>query len=171
MKRLRQIVHLDSYEVEKGTQFGNWMRQNASITMEFTTEETVGINKILGLDIAQMPDSYDIQYVKIVQARKHKKKRINKKWLKRYGYKQEYQFLAGKYGKTLVDSKIQRASQYKNTYNYATIKKWCEEDAQKRKRSIKFNNFSQREVADFDALESDLIDNTIVQDCSLSDGG
>ena len=27
-------VHLDSCEVEKGTQFGNWMRQNASITME-----------------------------------------------------------------------------------------------------------------------------------------
>ena len=36
-------VHLDSCEVEKGTQFGNWVRQNASITMEFTTEETVGL--------------------------------------------------------------------------------------------------------------------------------
>ena len=84
---------------------------------------------------------------------------------------QEYQFLAGKYGKTLVDSKIQRASQYKNTYNYATIKKWCEEDAQKRKRSNKFNNFSQREIANFDALESELIDNTIVQDCSSGDDG
>lgn len=80
-------VRLDSCKVEKGTQFGNWMRKNASITMEFTTEETVDFNKILGLDITQMPDSYDIQYVKIVQARKHKKKRINKKWLKRYGYK------------------------------------------------------------------------------------
>lgn len=80
-------VHLDSCKIEKGTKFGNWMKQNASITMEFTTDETVDTNKILGLDIAQMPDSYDIQYVKIVQARKHKKKRINKKWLKRYGYK------------------------------------------------------------------------------------
>lgn len=36
-------VHLDSCEVEKGIQFGNWIRQNASITMEFTTEETVGL--------------------------------------------------------------------------------------------------------------------------------
>lgn len=53
-------VHLDSYEVEKGIRFGNWIRQNTSITMEFTTEETVDINKILGLDIAQMSDSYDI---------------------------------------------------------------------------------------------------------------
>jgi hypothetical protein len=58
-----------------------------NLTLFDATEETVGINKILGLDIAQMPDSYDVQYVKIVQARKHKEKRINKKWLKRYGYK------------------------------------------------------------------------------------
>lgn len=80
-------VQLDSCQAEEGTRFGNWMRKDASITMEFTTDETVDINKILGLDISQMPDSYDIQYVKIIQARKHKKKRINKKWLKRYGYK------------------------------------------------------------------------------------
>lgn len=80
-------VHLNSCEVEEGTRLGNWIRKDASITMDFTTDEKVDINKILGLDVAQMPDSYDIQYVKIVQARKHKKKRINKKWLKRYGYK------------------------------------------------------------------------------------
>lgn len=80
-------VHLDSCKVEKGTQIGNWMRQNASITMEFTIDGKVDINKILGLDIAHMPDSYTIQYIKLVQTRKHKKKRINKKWLKRYGYK------------------------------------------------------------------------------------
>lgn len=58
-----------------------------NLTLFDTTGETVDINKILGLDVAQTPDSYAIQYVKIVQARKHKKKRINKKWLKRYGYK------------------------------------------------------------------------------------
>lgn len=80
-------VQLNSCEVKKRTRFGNWMRQNASITMEFTTDETVDLNKILGLDICQMSDSYDIQYVKIIQARNHRKKRINKKWLKRYGYK------------------------------------------------------------------------------------
>lgn len=32
-----------------------------------------------------MPDAYDMQFIKFVQARKHKKRRINKKWLKRYG--------------------------------------------------------------------------------------
>ena len=45
------------------------MEQNA-----FSTEETVESNKILGVDIAQMPDSYDIQYIKIIQVRKHKKR-------------------------------------------------------------------------------------------------
>lgn len=80
-------VQLDSCKGDEGIRFGNWVKQDASVTMEFTTDETVEVNKILGLDIAQTPDSYDIQYVKIIQARKHKKKRINKKWLKRYGYK------------------------------------------------------------------------------------
>lgn len=44
--------------------------------------------RILGIDMAKMPDAYTIQYIKFVPARKHKKKRINKKWLKRYGYRQ-----------------------------------------------------------------------------------
>jgi hypothetical protein len=33
------------------------------------------------------PNSYTIAYTEYVQARKHKKRRINKKWLKRYGLK------------------------------------------------------------------------------------
>ena len=50
--------------------------------------DTEEFYKILGIDIANMPDAYDVQFIKLVQARKHKKRRINKKWLKRYGYKQ-----------------------------------------------------------------------------------
>ena len=62
-------------------------------TYEFTVDvgkpiDTEEFYKILGIDIANMPDAYDIQFIKFVQARKHKKRRINKKWLKRYGYKQ-----------------------------------------------------------------------------------
>ena len=62
-------------------------------TYEFTFNadkpiDTEEFYKILGIDIANMPDAYDIQFIKFVQARKHKKRRINKKWLKRYGYKQ-----------------------------------------------------------------------------------
>lgn len=33
------------------------------------------------------PNSYTIAYTEYVQTRKHKKRRINKKWLKRYGLK------------------------------------------------------------------------------------
>lgn len=70
---------------------GGWSI-NKDLFLENTKESFSNTNsgdntKILGLDIAHMPDSYIIQYVKIVQARKHKKKRINKKWLKHYGYK------------------------------------------------------------------------------------
>lgn len=49
----------------------------------FTLEPDKGINidKLLKIFI---------QYLKTVQAKKHKKKRINKKWIKRYGYKQKW---------------------------------------------------------------------------------
>ena len=62
-------------------------------TYEFTFNadkpiDTEEFYKILGIDIANMPDAYDVQFIKLVQARKNKKRRINKKWLKRYGYKQ-----------------------------------------------------------------------------------
>ena len=60
-------------------------------TMTFNSDEPIDTEefyRILGIDTANMPDAYDIQFVKFVQARKHKKRRINKKWLKRYGCKQ-----------------------------------------------------------------------------------
>lgn len=62
-----------------------------SYTITFDINEPINteeLYKVLGVDTSNMPDAYDIQYVKIVQVRKHKKRRINKKWTKRYGYKQ-----------------------------------------------------------------------------------
>ena len=59
--------------------------------MTFNTDKPIGKEEfydVLGVDTGKMPDTYDIQYIKFVQARKHKKRRVNKKWLKRYGYKQ-----------------------------------------------------------------------------------
>lgn len=67
---------------------------SSEMSITFNVNEPIDLNKVLGLDIAQFPDSYDIQYIKVIQVRKHKKKRINKKWLKRYGYK-----------KVIIDSK------------------------------------------------------------------
>lgn len=44
-------------------------------------------NNILSKLIGKVPDKYDITLPVIVQRRKHRKKRINKKWAKRYGFK------------------------------------------------------------------------------------
>ena len=54
------------------------------------TVEGATINEDLwkALIPSEFPEKYDIEYTTIVQARKHRKKRINKKWLKKYGYKQ-----------------------------------------------------------------------------------
>lgn len=64
-------------------------KAEGSFTLESDKEFYIDkLLKIFGVDISGKPDSYTIQYFKIVQTRKHKKKRINKKWIKRYGYKQ-----------------------------------------------------------------------------------
>ena len=62
---------------------------NPTYTLNFNKTEVNKklIDMFLCFDKSNMPDTYDIQFIKVVQARKHKKKRINKKWLKRYGYK------------------------------------------------------------------------------------
>lgn len=43
--------------------------------------------EVLGVNTSNVPDAYSILLTKPIQRRKHKKKRINKKWLKKYGYK------------------------------------------------------------------------------------
>ena len=52
-------------------------------------------------------NDYDIQYVKFVQARKHKKKRINKKWFKRYGCKKVIVNSKGWNVKTYTDGTVE----------------------------------------------------------------
>lgn len=62
--------------------------KKGEITLSFTsTIEKETLFKVLGVDISKTPDAYKISVTKPVQRRKHKKRRINKKWLKKYGYK------------------------------------------------------------------------------------
>lgn len=68
----------------------NFFYDDREVTMSIDFDEPVDMDKfysLLGVDVSKMPDSYDIQFLKVVQVRKHKKRRINKKWGKRYGYK------------------------------------------------------------------------------------
>ena len=58
------------------------------MTFDLKTDHTDELKQIFAVDMSNISDAYDIQFVKIVQARKHRKKRINKKWLKKYGVKQ-----------------------------------------------------------------------------------
>lgn len=57
-------------------------------TLSFTNiTNKENLFKVLGVDTSNVPDAYSILLTKPIQRRKHKKKRINKKWLKKYGYK------------------------------------------------------------------------------------
>lgn len=73
-------------------------------TLSFTSIiEKETLFKVLGVDISKTPDAYKIQVTKPVQRRKHKKKRINKKWLKKYGYKILVDFRDGWHIKSYAD--------------------------------------------------------------------
>lgn len=60
-----------------------------------TTEGMETLHKLLGVDKAPMPDTCDIKMAVIVPARTHRKKRVAKKWLKRYGYRQAFKTIKG----------------------------------------------------------------------------
>lgn len=60
--------------------YGNLIDREENRTCTFDMVEPLNTDrlcKILGFDEASMPDKYDIQVSKIVQCRKHKKKRVN----------------------------------------------------------------------------------------------
>lgn len=63
---------------------------NPDRVANFTCENAmINVNLLAKLFMQEKSNTFDIQYTIMVQARRHKKKRINKKWLKRYGYKQQ----------------------------------------------------------------------------------
>lgn len=55
-----------SLEIDKNTKFNDF-------------------DKIFGIDESKIPDSYDMKVTYPLPCRRHKKKRINKKWIKKYG--------------------------------------------------------------------------------------
>ena len=70
--------------------------KEVSFSGEFTINEDL-MKKLLGewSPITGSQAKYNLCYTTLVQARRHKKKRINKKWLKRYGYKYVIKTLDG----------------------------------------------------------------------------
>lgn len=86
------FVNSNSKDEYKNDPHGEWFSKNhwtATFEISFDADNPANndLKKILGFDRSDLPDAYDVQFVKVVQARKHKKKRINKKWEKRYGYR------------------------------------------------------------------------------------
>lgn len=60
--------------------------------------DTSKINpEVLGIDTSKTPDQFSIFLKEKVKTRKHHKKRINKKWFKRYGYKEQQNVDLGKW--------------------------------------------------------------------------
>lgn len=75
---------LDCVEDDLATKhIGKSITNPMSLTIECDNINNDILSKLTG----KVPDKYDIALDVLVQRRKHKKKRINKKWAKRYGFK------------------------------------------------------------------------------------
>lgn len=91
IKSVKMTSEYETVHVQKDAKNILSFNHNPSYTVTFDINEPINteeLYKVLGVDTSNVSDAYDIQYVIIVQVRKHKKRRINKKWAKRYGYKQ-----------------------------------------------------------------------------------
>lgn len=77
------------------------------IEMTVNNIEVEKIDETLGIDLCTMPDAYTIQVLRIRHKRHHKKKRINKKWLKKYGYCSTYSEVKGWKMQTYVDGRVE----------------------------------------------------------------
>ena len=82
-------VNYSMKSVEETDILGNVTNiKKRDFTLSFdTTIDNKELLKVLGVGTSNVPDAYSILLTKPIQRRKHKKKRINKKWLKKYGYK------------------------------------------------------------------------------------
>lgn len=95
-KMLGELHNIESVDLTENTteerndyeQLRKTLSADCTLTFDLKTDNSSELKKIFGVDMSNLPDAYDIQFVKIAQARKHRKKRINKKWLKKYGVKQ-----------------------------------------------------------------------------------
>ena len=79
------------YQRDKYGEIASRFVHDPTYTLSFNANKPISkedFDMFLGIDKSNMPDACNVQFIKFVQARKHKKRRINKKWLKRYGYKQ-----------------------------------------------------------------------------------
>ena len=97
--RLEDVANvLINSDSEDGYRYGSneedflrkcWCYSTTTCEISFNADNPANnaLKKILISDRSNLPDACAVQFVEVVRARKHKKKRINKKWEKRYGYK------------------------------------------------------------------------------------
>ena len=98
-------IELTSNVTEERDILGNVENiKKGETTLSFvSTFEKMALFKALGFNMSKTTDAYKISVTKPVQRRKHKKKRINKKWLKKYGYKILADFRDGWHIKSYAD--------------------------------------------------------------------
>ena len=76
-------IDISDKEIEVPANTTFYKAKEASFTSTFDMNNELW--KLLMKDVINNPNRYELHYVTQEQNRKHKKRRINKKWLKKYG--------------------------------------------------------------------------------------
>lgn len=90
-------VHSLNIVTESRAEVDYLYNPNPPLVSNCTRESTMTLNmdkngmesfvNFIGLDLTNCPSTYCLSFHLPVQVRKHRKRRINKKWAKRYGYR------------------------------------------------------------------------------------
>ena len=84
-----KIETIDKYEYNTrypNKYFAENLKQYGA-SFEIDMSKPIDTEKLFGIDNTKFPNKCDLQIIQPIPCRRHKKKRINKKWTKKYGQK------------------------------------------------------------------------------------
>lgn len=90
-KYICQLSDITSFELSIDKPSSRVTNTDKTFSFDFNNPiNTDDFYEMLGIDKSKIPYFDTIEIPFVTQAKRHKKKRINKKWIKRYGFKQTY---------------------------------------------------------------------------------
>ena len=118
LEPIMEIGNIDNVTIESEIEPSSLSKETLSLTHEASFEcELEDCSTLLGYATDYYNKPFDIEYYLpvMIQSRWHKKNRINKKWLKRYGMKQDFILVKSKVSSVSFDTECENP--YEIKYN------------------------------------------------------
>lgn len=136
-----EIGSIDNVTIESEIEPSSLSKETLSLTNEASFEcELEDFSTLLGYATDYYNKPFDIEYYLpvMVQARWHKKNRINKKWLKRYGMKQDFILVKSKVSSVSFDTECDNPYEIKCNMDIEDMQYMCRPDQLRRNLKIEY---------------------------------